>query len=313
MYATLAELESQAKGQQWRKRSSLARKPLEWIDWRSYALFRNAQLLRSANNSQRVIKLLHESLHRDPDFLPAKMNLLTLEMQGREGQVEKSARQHFYESTESSYKELLQSLPEEASGSDQIKIARAKLLYNMFAATDYTRGWKQTPTKPQIEPGLFKKFDDIVNAARSDSAGTDLRGMAQSLAILRVIIMLQFNTSGSNEDEASAKDEYWKFADSGVNAPQVFGAHALYSMACLSVAVGWSKTGSEKVTWFNIALDYLVRAKEVEHDLVIERAKTDASLTPLREDPKFRTLWDSFMEKKQAEHWAIRVWRRWLK
>ena len=282
---------------------------VEWNNWQSYALFRNAQQYISRRDYSNAITLLRKSLGNDPMFLPALMNLYTLEMEHLEsgeisdGQRDKRLYEHYRAlfgqlwccwgsqpvpcnnevQSDDEVSEKWQKAPESVEGRKQWatnNLVRAKLIFNYLAACNYALGWSdpQTGAYPGVFPANLVR---MIEVTKSPHATPELRRMRPSLEVLRAILKLRFPCTTVVEDQPQTRvltyEEVREILNSNYDT-------TTYNLACLYVAGAFhpNQTNEDKEFWIERAVDNLEYSVKLGGDRFVARARTDHDLWPLR-------------------------------
>ncbi len=273
---------------------------VRWQDWESYALFRNSRTALAWSDRQTAIGLLHMSLQREPGFIPALLNLYTLEMEQEISRTQsdqakpdpdpaeiKAVPKLYGDYTEAAdaYAALLETvwnavndddLSWEKPGDDDLRdMTRARVLFNFAAATDYAVPWDAT------NPASNHRLEQSLARALQKARNSSILDHTQMLVPLEQLVYIyRYRRDVGFRDGARDAYELARLTSPWVS--QAFGPQSQYGLACFCSAVLYFENAQgERTRWAGRALSHLRKAVDLSAG-VREWAQYDPHLLPLR-------------------------------
>jgi hypothetical protein len=277
---------------------------VKWLDWESYALFRNSRTALAWGDESNAISLLHMSLRSEPGFIPALLNLYTLEMQNEVKRLQPREDEGAAESTgaDAEAKGLCQQsgnytdaagnsaalletvwepvngdklewkLPEDAKLRD---LTRVRAVFNYAAAVDYAVPWdtKARVLDPWLQRSIFSVLRDARNSPNPAHAQM-LVPLQQLYEIMQYRRNVDSRTNARKRYERAGPTDEW--------VSQAFGAQSQYGLACFCAAVlHFENDTTVRLRWAGRAFDHLRRAIDLS-SVIRDWAPYDPHLIPLR-------------------------------
>lgn len=288
LYAALAE---PGRLKQSSERSDEPRYHTEWKTWDSYALFQNAVSVTRSGETEQAIALLHRSLSKDGAFLPARMNLGTLEVQNaalRPGITPAELASQFLK-----YQTLMESLWKYHDPNPKDPLLQPRLLFNLLAAIDYCTGWKPDLSCDESTRTLLAELQRTWTDA-ANSTDLKLRELAVPLKLMFYTMTIRFGSERERQETLQRQNEQ---LSSPIGAPDAFGYRNLYGYACLCAAAYFRPESTDKETWAERSLAYLRAVVDISPETK-KWASVDPSLEPIRTSPAHKAAFEAIVREE---------------
>jgi hypothetical protein len=260
-----------------------------WKEWEGFALFRNSVRVAMWGDERQAISLLNASLDKDRHFLPARMNLATLQLQSRAKSTPPQSNATDEECKR--YRAVLRALWEGRDVAGKDKTLEPRLLFNYLAAIDYTAGWSADGYSCE-DYHCVTELQSVLKRMPPSSAE-----ISESLDVLDDTLTLRMPR---RSDADAVLDKYQTRFNDPFKSTESFGYRAWYSLACLCAAAFKFVPESQKSFWAEHGLRNLSQALQLEAQ-VAEWASVDPSLTPFRTSGTYRPKFNALVKKDDVK------------